>query len=1257
MRNLLQSAQESLGTTANTRTRATKVKVATAQPNKNSLRHGAARLIMSLILLMVMQGLVSGQTQTYNSNGTFVVPAGVTSVTVQAWGGGGGGRNGGDGEGGGGGGAFATSILSLTQTGSPYTVIVGTGGGPGTTGGNSSFSTSVVAVGGSSGSGDGGASGGLADNCTPSVGAYSGGSGGGAYNNFIFIGFTRGGGGGGSAYTNNTGGNGGSPVAGIGYANGGTGGTQNDAAGNGNAPGGGGGGRSYTYGTAGTGGNGRVVVNYTCPTYSLSATAATNVCTTSGTTSTVTLTSSAAGLPVGTYTVTYNRSVPAAMGLTAAMTVTTAGTGTFTATGFTTTGSSQITITNLQSSYCINAITANRTATIIVGATVPSQPSGITNNTPVCAGSSGIAYSVTNVANVTYTWSYSGTNASIASGQGTNSISVNYATNASSGTWTVTPSNTCGNGPARTLAVTVNTASTAPTSITGTTTICSGSTTTLTANGGILGTGGAYQWGTGSTVGSNIIAGATIVSFTTPVLTSTTTYWVRRVDPAPCNPTTGAVTVPVIVTPNASIASVTGATPLCIGGTSTYSPNTVVLGGGSGTWSSDNTSIATVNPSTGLVTAVANGTCNITYIISGGCGGIKTAEQPLTVVSPVGNPDVFGSNTWNVYAYQGNNIDLIGITYKGYYTEPNFAFSTEDRWGLNNSPSYAANYQGCTVSVDNHTFVHKRKGFPTGVYQITVGHDDEYRLFIDGDLKAFANGWDTGTPVVLGPNYALDANTEIEFRISEGGGGSRGALTFTSQCTTPDQPVLSASSTTICAGISTTLSINSGSLNSADHWQWYSGSCGGTPLGQGNSLIVSPTTTTTYYARGEGSLCDGTLCGSVIVNVNPSAAVGVSISANQSGIVCQGTSVTYTATPTNGGTAPTYQWKVNGSNVGINSSQFTYTPVDGDVVSCVITSNADCVEGQATSTIAFFSWDDNTKPLTDSDFGLDAVSIGGGQYVSGGIGGTTALAPKTAPTTNIVLNLGNNSAYNSEGIDFGIYYRRDESDSQMFTRGSSLIVTAGNNFSVRYSVANGAGGSTLVTSTNWPIPLDNAFHQYRFRYDPSDGIGRLFVDNVERWTSPTPTPGRPMYWNPSDNLIVGALTDATGRPTPTFDNLSLGTIKLKTATDQLTMTVAPSSTIAVTSASGTNAQTVCANTSIMPITYSTTGATGATVTNLPTGVTGSWSGNVVTISGTPTVAGATLTYTVALTGGCGTVNETGMITVSPLVHTNQITQP
>ena len=78
------------------------------------------------------------------------------------------------------------------------------------------------------------------------------------------------------------------------------------------------------------------------------------------------------------------------------------------------------------------------------------------------------------------------------------------------------------------------------------------------------------------------------------------------------------------------------------------------------------------------------------------------------------------------------------------------------------------------------------------------------------------------------------------------------------------------------------------------------------------------------------------------------------------------------------------------------------------------------------------------------------------------------------------------------------------------------------------------------------------------------------------------------------------------------------------ATTTGTITVTPLNTIAP----GTN-QTVCINSAITNITLATTGATGATFSSLPTGVTGSWAGNTATIFGTPTASG-TFNYTVKI---------------------------
>jgi hypothetical protein len=96
-----------------------------------------------------------------------------------------------------------------------------------------------------------------------------------------------------------------------------------------------------------------------------------------------------------------------------------------------------------------------------------------------------------------------------------------------------------------------------------------------------------------------------------------------------------------------------------------------------------------------------------------------------------------------------------------------------------------------------------------------------------------------------------------------------------------------------------------------------------------------------------------------------------------------------------------------------------------------------------------------------------------------------------------------------------------------------------------------------------------------------------------------------------------------------------------------TITVTPNATLSLSSAAGTNTQSKCVGTAITNITYAVGGgATSATATGLPTGVTGSFAGGVLTISGTPSVTG-TFNYTVTTSGTCTQTNLSGTITVTP----------
>ncbi len=126
---------------------------------------------------------------------------------------------------------------------------------------------------------------------------------------------------------------------------------------------------------------------------------------------------------------------------------------------------------------------------------------------------------------------------------------------------------------------------------------------------------------------------------------------------------------------------------------------------------------------------------------------------------------------------------------------------------------------------------------------------------------------------------------------------------------------------------------------------------------------------------------------------------------------------------------------------------------------------------------------------------------------------------------------------------------------------------------------------------------------------------------------------------------LGNIITVTGTPTAAgVFNYTIpltGGCGIVNATGTITVTV--DNTVTAPSAD----PTLCINTAMTDVTFTTTGATGiGAAIGLPAGVTASWLGNIITVTGTPTVAGV-FNYTIPLTGGCGILNATGTITVDP----------
>jgi len=231
----------------------------------------------------------------------------------------------------------------------------------------------------------------------------------------------------------------------------------------------------------------------------------------------------------------------------------------------------------------------------------------------------------------------------------------------------------------------------------------------------------------------------------------------------------------------------------------------------------------------------------------------------------------------------------------------------------------------------------------------------------------------------------------------------------------PNLPVgvsIVASSNPFCAGSSVTFTASPVNGGTTPGYQW-----------KVNGINAGSNSPVMTYAPANGdvitcSLVSSETCNSgnpaqsnpvtMVVNATLPAGITIAASANP---FCPGSAVTFTATPVNGGSAPVYQWKVNGTNAGTNASTFTYNPQNNDSVRCILTSNLNCVTGYPVSSakiimsgtlapvVTFTSCFDTITTIGAKPFRLKGGIPLGGTYSGPGVNGMTGIfTPSVAGT-------------------------------------------------------------------------------------------------------------------------------------------------------------------------------------------------------------------------------------------------------------------
>ncbi|CAN5613741.1 hypothetical protein BH10BAC3_BH10BAC3_14220 [soil metagenome] len=223
-------------------------------------------------------------------------------------------------------------------------------------------------------------------------------------------------------------------------------------------------------------------------------------------------------------------------------------------------------------------------------------------------------------------------------------------------------------------------------------------------------------------------------------------------------------------------------------------------------------------------------------------------------------------------------------------------------------------------------------------------------------------------------NYYIEIYTTADYSFTSGGGGSgthvannsganyKAQFTLSSDCVSGIS--VSPATQTVCRNtastpITATITVAANSGAGAITYQWYSNTAnsnsGGTLVKTTNTTTgttadtYTPVTTasgTKYYycvvTNLDGS-CTTSTYSSLSSRVVVTSLPALNLTASPSGVICEGTNVTFTAVTVNAGTTPSFQWKLNGVNVGTNSNAYSSsTLAQGDVVSVVLTASTAC---------------------------------------------------------------------------------------------------------------------------------------------------------------------------------------------------------------------------------------------------------------------------------------------------------------------------
>ena len=568
----------------------------------------------------------------------------------------------------------------------------------------------------------------------------------------------------------------------------------------------------------------------------------------------------------------------------------------------------------------------------------------------ICSGSS-VTLTATNVNGAAYSWS---------NGATTNAISVNTA-----GSYSVTLTDDYGCTPSRgpvsvsvdpaTVGGTVNTSGS----------FCSSASGTLTLTGY---TGAIQRWESSTNSGAswtNIVNTSASQSYSTSA-----TIWYRALVQRGSCASAYSSTAIITIDANSVGGSTASAATVCSGSNS----GTITLSGQTGNiqnWESSTNGGSSLSTIANTTTSQAynNITATTLYravVKNGSCASVNSSSVTITVnpasvggtVNSSGNFCGSASGTLTLTGNTGNVLRWESSTNSGGSWSNISNTTSSQNYNTTSTNWYRALVQNgtcpsvysstATITVDVATV-----GGSVGSSATVCSGSNSGSVAVTGQTGSVLN-WESSTNG--GSSWSTIANTTTSlsynnitsttlYRAVIKSGACASANSTSATITVNPATVAGTvnSSGSFCGSASGTLTLT-GNTGSVSRWESSTNS-GGSWSNIANlttSQNYNTTSTIWYRALVQSGVCAAAYSSVAIITVNPNVTTSLSIAANAT-TICEGTSVWFTATPTNPGSNPTYQWKKNGTAVGSNYNYYEDSQLaNGDVITCELSSSVTC---------------------------------------------------------------------------------------------------------------------------------------------------------------------------------------------------------------------------------------------------------------------------------------------------------------------------